>query len=70
MDDAGEVDAVQQTTRAGLLTSRREGSYVLYSLDGTRFDRIAAALGGLAGPGVVSPSRPLRGQSTTAAGGD
>lgn len=43
---------LQQMAQAGLLTSRREGYYVLYSIDRGRLDRIAAALSDLAdGPG-------------------
>ncbi|MFI1169693.1 DUF5937 family protein [Streptomyces sp. NPDC020801] len=43
---------LQQMTQAGLLTSRREGYYVLYSVDRSRLDRIAATLNDLAdGPG-------------------
>ncbi|MEV7426644.1 DUF5937 family protein [Streptomyces sp. NPDC091212] len=35
---------LHQLTRAGLTTTRREGYYVLYSLDPARLDQIAAAL--------------------------
>ncbi|MFI2200390.1 DUF5937 family protein [Streptomyces sp. NPDC020192] len=41
---------LQQLTQAGLTTTRREGYYVLYSLDPARLTRIAAALTGLATP--------------------
>ncbi|MFK0259338.1 DUF5937 family protein [Streptomyces sp. NPDC090445] len=41
---------LQQMTQAGLTTTRRDGYYVLYSLDPTRLDQIAAALTGLAAP--------------------
>ncbi|WP_260867705.1 helix-turn-helix domain-containing protein [Streptomyces sp. SAJ15] len=41
---------LQQMTQAGLTTTRRDGYYVLYSLDPTRLDQIAAALAGLATP--------------------
>ncbi|MQS17072.1 helix-turn-helix transcriptional regulator [Streptomyces kaniharaensis] len=41
---------LQQLTQAGLTTTRREGYYVLYTLDRTRLDRIAADLASLATP--------------------
>ncbi|MFE0378410.1 DUF5937 family protein [Streptomyces inhibens] len=40
---------LQQMTQAGLTTTRREGYYVLYSLDQARFRHIATALAALAG---------------------
>ncbi|MFI0914829.1 ArsR/SmtB family transcription factor [Streptomyces abikoensis] len=39
---------LHQLTQAGLTTTRREGYYVLYSLDPTRFDHIATILAALA----------------------
>ncbi|WBO69480.1 ArsR/SmtB family transcription factor [Streptomyces camelliae] len=42
---------LQQLSQAGLTTTRREGYYVLYSLDHARLAQIAAALTGLAAPG-------------------
>ncbi|MGW0999061.1 DUF5937 family protein [Streptomyces sp. NPDC002520] len=41
---------LQQMTQAGLTTTRRDGYYVLYSLDPTRLNQTAAAITGLTTP--------------------
>ncbi|MFE2721496.1 DUF5937 family protein [Kitasatospora sp. NPDC059327] len=41
---------LQQMTQAGLTTTRRDGYYVLYSLDPTRLNQIATAITGLNTP--------------------